>query len=410
MFSIRELIQEKTRLFLTILAIAWGTFTISSMLAVGEGLRVTFQTAVANAGYNLLSVMGEGRSSKNYLGQHANQIINLLERDYNLIKKLPEIAQISPVQSVRNIKFTYRDKTRREPLLAVNSQYAKIHSIDMASGRFISSLDIKNRSAVIVLGTKTYEDFFPDKIDPIGKIIKLNGNAFLIIGLMQEKSQLTGTDQPDFFTNWIPISTYETVANPQSIDSISITYKNSEKLDILKKQIQQIVALNHHVDPNDENIINFSDIAKQQKTITDFFLGLQIFLGIVGALTLLVAGVGIANVMYASVTRSTAEIGIRMAVGAKTYQIFLMYIGQSVAATIIGGILGILLTTIFVAGMKYLPLSGRLIETIGKPLPVLSWTVVFIVIFVLGLIGFLSGLFPAMKAASIDPAEALIYE
>lgn len=405
----KDLFKEKTRIVLTILAIAWGTFAIASMLAIGEGLRLTFASTVTNSGNNLLNVTAD-KTSKTYLGLPSNANINLDKQDVYTITKLPNVLIVDP-QYIFNKKFIYKSKVISKEIMAVTTNYATIHQNSVRpEGRFISLLDIQQKNAVIVLGVKTAEDFFPHGQNPVGKYIIVGNKPFLIIGVMQHKPQIVSHESPDEFSNWIPISTYELYTNPKIIDSIDIVYKESSLLPKLKQQVQETIAANHGADRSDTNIVDFTDYAKQQEQINNFFLGMQIFLGIVGALTLLVAGVGISNVMYASINRATHEIGLRMAIGAKTYQIIFHYISEALIATFFGGIIGLSLTSLLVNGLRSITFKGDLINAIGQPKPILSLLVIGIVVLILGIIGFLAGLFPALKAAKIDPTEALSYE
>ena len=405
--ALHELFRERTRIILTILAIAWGTFTIATMLAIGEGLRVNFASTVANSGDNLLTLTGMS-TSKAYQGTPQNAPISLTSQDFNSIRAIPNIIKASPQYGFQR-QITYKDKNSNVSIYGVNADYNIIHQITTI-GRFISPIDIEQRRAVIVLGTEAKKQLFSNEDNPVGKIVYINHQPFLVIGVMKDKPQMIAEQMPDAYLNWMPFSTYELIVNPSSIDTIVLTYQNPKLLAVTKKQIQKLVALNHHADPNDDNLIDFDDLASRQEKINNFFWGMEIFLGIIGTLTLIIAGVGIANVMLASIHRSIREIGMRMAIGAKTYHIMLHYTLESFNATILGGAIGILFSYATILLIKLIPMKGRLIDVIGKPTPILSLTVLLTVVGILGCIGFLAGFLPALRAAKIDPSEALRYE
>lgn len=407
----KELFAEKTRIILTILAIAWGTFAIASMLAIGEGLRINFAKTMANAGNNLLTITG-GHTTKSYRGMHGDETIKLFKSDLQIISTLPNVVSISPQYNF-STRIHYKDKTIRANIQAVSPEYARIHRINVgAHDKFISTADMKLHNSVIVLGNMTAESLFPNdpNIEAGERTVFIGSWPFKIIGIMQKKSEMVAGASPDASFNWIPSTTFELFANPNTISSIIVEYRDVNLVKQTKKNIQQLIALNHGADPNDESVVNFTDLSENQKDVNNFFVGMQIFLGIIGALTLLIAGVGISNVMFASVKRATHEIGIRLAIGATTRQIIAHYILESMVATAIGGAIGILLSMLLVYGMSLIPMQGKLIDAIGKPKPILSFMVLVVVILILGIVGLLAGLFPALKAANIDPAEALIYE
>jgi len=413
MLTLREIIQElfyeKTRAVLTILAIAWGAFSITIMLAIGEGLRLNFFNVMANAGDKLLSIT-PGMTTKNYRGVHAGEAIRFSKRDALAVSELPNIGAVS-IRYRFTTNLRYRDKEIFSSLQAVTPEYAAIHNMHVGSRqRFISFLDMQNRSSVIVSGEKAASRMFPNE-DPVGNTIYISNHPFLVIGVMQKKPQMSSVDIPDSWSNWIPASTYELLNNPKNIDAIDVVYKDYDKIEQTKNSIQKVIAMIHGADPGDIGVMNFRDIAKEQKEVNNFFIRLQMFFGFVGGLTLFLAGVGIANVMYASVKRQTCQIGVRMALGATTWHIVYRYIIESFVATLIGGAIGMFITLIFVYLVRLIPMESFMLEEyFGKPRPVLSLLVIAIVIGVLGVTGFLAGLFPAIKAAKIDPAEALVYE
>lgn len=408
---IKELFAEKTRIILTILALAWGTASIASILAIGEGLRLGFGKAMAGEGKAILVIRG-GQTTKAYQGQATKQPVNLTEQDLQLIKKaFPEITHISAEYQSQH-KMQYQKKSRSGSVLAVDTDYGYMRNIiPQPNGRFIDAIDAQQATRVIVLGNKVANQLFSVSEHPIGHTILIDNIPFLVIGIMQDKMQMGGYIWPqDNMQSWIPATTYRALTKTNKLNSIVVLPSDPTQMDRLKKHIQKIIAINHQLDPTDEGILQFYDTATSQQKVSSFFTGMELFLGIVGGLTLIIAGVGIANVMFASVKKATREIGIRMAVGAQTHQILLHYIFEALLAAAIGGFIGFIIAWCVVKVIGLIPISSDILIQMGKPKPVLSLTVIIIVMVTLGLVGFLAGFFPARKASLINPAEALRHD
>lgn len=406
----KELFREKVRIILTILAVAWGTFSIALMLSVGEGLRSSFGASVSKAGHNLMNIT-PGLTSMNFKGIRAGENIQIYPQTYEQIKN--NVGNISAISQQYLPHMNLRHSTNKflANIAAISPAFAQIHNIKIkAGGRFINQLDINTNAKVIVLGTQAWQRLFPQGRDPVGKMIQLNNTTMQVVGVMTDKPEMVSQQLSDANYSWIPESTYRLLVNSHTVDSIAISYQQTSELPTMKKQITTLLALANGANPNDSSIVSFDDVAAQQHTTSRFLLALEIFLGIVGGLTLVVAGTGIANVMFASVNQNIREIGLRMAIGAKPRHILIHYVLESLMATGIGGIIGILFTIIVVTATNFIPLHGEVFQVFGKPQPKLSLTVLISVIAILGCVGFAAGFFPARTAAAIEPAEALRHD
>jgi len=414
MISIRHIVKDmlgqRTRIVLTVLAIAWGTASISGMLAVGEGLRVNFGKAMQSTGAGLL-IIHRGFTSRSYHGIGKGTAINLTPRELLRIKHtVPGIkAMVGEYQF--NAALSYQGKHTFASPRAVPPAFGIIRNIPIKpGGRFINPLDMQHQLHVIVLGNKVAAALFKHGINPLGKTVQLGGWTFQVIGVMHKKLQFNFFTAPDALQVWIPSSTYVTLTEARHYKSIIVQATDPHNMTALERHIRTVVANNNGVDPKDKHILRFINTEKTQDKTTNFFFGMQMFLGMIGGITLMVAGIGIANVMVASVTKATRQIGIQMALGAKSYYILCHYICEALLTTLIGGVIGIGFSYGMISLIKKIPLHGQFVNFIGRPEPIFSVTILLVVIAILGVIGFLAGLVPARKAACTDPAQALRYE
>ncbi|WP_064603864.1 ABC transporter permease [Photobacterium sp. J15] len=423
MFLLRQILQEmaaeKLRLSLTILAVVWATVCITVMLSVGEGLRQGLIRS-SESGNGKLIYLNGGYATKDYGRFHQGERLKLKPEDIDVIRALPSVKNAEPSGSW-NAKVTNGDKGLWDSPLAVYPGYRDLMGFKMAPGsRWFNPLDMKEQRKVIVLGQSAAYLLFNDSDEfdwldspkltsnPVGKTVKVGNEDFTLIGLIESSSANVENGVPLDYTVFVPFTTWRRFNPNEAINAINIEpVKSVDRLQ-LAKTAKQVIARKYEASMSDEQLIQSQDLLLRQKTMRRFLVGLQSFLGVIGLVTLGVAGIGIANVMYATVKRATRDIGIRMAIGATPGDIKRHYLLQSLLTMAIGGMLGLALTFSLVELLQSLPFDGNAIyEELGKPKPELSVSIVIIVILALGLVGIAAAWFPANRAAGITPLEAL---
>ena len=278
----------------------------------------------------------------------------------------------------------------------------------MAGGRFFGPEDEINRRRVVFLGNEMAKDIFGDE-PPIGKTLLVNNAPYTVIGVMQKKTQMGMYGGPDSNHAVIPITTWRAQFGRQRLNNLLIQTQRPEEMKSELKKLNEILGAKYGYDATDDRALSTWDMVKSAQVTKNILIGIQIFLGIVGALTLLIGGVGVANIMYAVVKERTREIGVKMALGARRRWIIMPFVLEAVVYTFIGGALGITIANLIVAATTFIPIeNNRVMSFLGRP--TLSPQIGIITSLILGIIGLLAGYFPARRAASVDPAATLRYE
>jgi putative ABC transport system permease protein len=305
--------------------------------------------------------------------------------------------------------LTYGTKTITGRVTGANWEYGEMrHHFAQEGGRFFNINDEREKRRVIFLGDELAKDIFGE-VDPVGKTMFVNRVPYLVIGVLQPKLQMGTYKGPDESGSVIPITTFAAQFGRQRLTNIVFQAKTAEDMPLAREQFNQALAAKYRFDPTDEQVTGLWDTVEGARVMGNIMIGLQIFLGIIGALTLLIGGIGVANIMYAVVKEKTREIGVQMALGARGSWVTGPFVLQGLAYTLLGGALGLVIAMVMILLLGLVPVDGNAaLEFLGKP--TLSWQIALATAAVLGSIGILAGYFPARRAAAVDPAETLRYE
>jgi putative ABC transport system permease protein len=273
--------------------------------------------------------------------------------------------------------------------------------IPEAGGRFLDEIDYDYRKRVIFLGNNIRDDLFGEGTDPVGKYVTLRGAPFLVVGVLKEKDQNSSYRGRDGRKAFIPAGTFKTMWGHNYPENMVYQVANPARSKQVEKEVFRVLGRKYSFDPKDDQALFVWDTNDNLKEWRPFFEGFKIFLGIIGVFTLMVGGIGTANIMYVVVKERTREIGVKMALGATTAHIMSQIIVESLLITAVGGFMGFWIAKIFEKGFPLLKLT----EFVGDP--VISIDTVFVSVSIIGSIGFVAGFFPARRAAKLNPVEAL---
>ncbi|MGC9550687.1 ABC transporter permease [Vibrio metoecus] len=422
MLPIRQIMQEmaaeKLRLSLTILAVAWSTLCIAGLLAVGEGIRSGIVRTIQNGNGNLIHISG-GYATQIHGRFHEGQALSLTEQDSHVLATLPMIKHALPSAEWQEL-IMFADKRSWMMPYAVKSEYQAMNKLRLLpGGRWFNPLDESQQRKVVVLGYQLAVQLFNQQEgdwfrggeleqDPIGQIVKIGAHQFTVIGVLAKNSGNIEQGSPIDYSGFTPFSTWQRFHPNQAISGINLEPTVGSDRQALAATVQQVLKRKYGASLQDEQIITVQDRFLNQKSMQQFLLRLQSFLGIIGFITLAVASLGITNVMFATVKRATRDIGVRMAVGATPNTIRCHYLAQSLITMGMGGIAGLGVTLAMTRLLAAIPLQGNPIyDHLGQPIPELSLSVIAIVIVTLTVMGIVAAWLPANHAAKVTPLQAL---
>ncbi len=397
--AVNALLRNKFRAFLTMLGIIIGVASVIAMLAIGEGSKISIQQQIAGMGLNLVSVV-PGSQQRGGIQFGASTMQSLKETDVNaIISECPAVLAATP--EVRgNGQVVYGSANWPTSVFGENEDYLQIRERSVASGRMFTDRELASAAKVCLLGETVVQNLFSPGNDPVGTIIRFKKVPFQVIGVLAQKGLNTfGQDQDDLVL--APFTTVQKrILAITYVQAIYTSAIDSRSTDLAAKQIEETLRRHHRIKANDQDDFTIRNQAELLSTFSSVSNILTVLLGIIAGISLLVGGIGIMNIMYVSVTERTREIGLRMAVGGKSYDILMQFLTESMLISITGGIIGILVGII----------SSKIIGSIMSwPVAVLPGSEI-LSFAVCTVIGIFFGWYPARKAANLDPIDALRYE
>ena len=398
---------QKTRAFLTMVAISWGVLAVTLLMAFGEGLSFRMREGLLNAGDRIIRVYG-GQTTKKWEGLPVGRKIWLRTEDCEIIRKnISQVAFAVPGLG-RRARLKVGDKISSTYMEGVYPEFEFLRrTYHGAGGRFLNGKDLKERKRVVFLGGEIAKQLF-GRPDPYGETVKIDGIPFTVVGTMPKKLQTSMNNGPDDERALIPFTTFESIYGDPYLDELIVKPTRVEYGMYVEQEVRRVLAKKYNFDPSDERAVPMWNFIENEQQGAKVFKGLNIFLAVIGSMSLIIAGVGVANIMFVVAKERTREIGIKRAVGAKRRYIIFQFIFESLLIAFIGGIFGLFVSVGLIQLVWMLPAEGGAMTFLGRPL--LSGSVLAVSIILLSAIGLIAGLFPARKAASIEPVDALRYE
>jgi len=400
--ALRALTRNKARSFLTMLGVVIGVGAVIALVAAGEGARAQVVSQFESLGSNLLTVSPFTSFSFSRGGLQTSST-ELTMADVEAIEVLAtSVALVAPSYS-SNGTMTYAGETTSASITGVTAEYAAVNNWQLARGRFITAADNDNLAMVVVLGPSMVEDLFgSETVNPVGETVRINRQNYEVVGVLESKGSTGPMNQDN--TVMMPLRTAQIKlggAGTTEVSSISVQVRSADEMDLAQAQLTAILRARHGLETgvqDDFRVQNQEDIVSSVTETSGTFTTL---LASIAAISLVVGGIGIMNIMLVSVTERTREVGLRKAVGAKRGDILLQFLAEAVVLSGIGGLIGVGLG--IVAAQIITPMLG------GTQALVTAQSVLLAVGVSLA-IGVFFGLYPANRAARLNPIDALRYE
>jgi putative ABC transport system permease protein len=409
-FFWNEFRKRRKKAALITFALFWGTLSILLLMAFGQGMSAQFRISFSGLGETLIMITG-GQTSLAHEGLPKGRPIRLAREDIDYLReRIPEILRIVP-ESYISLQVSAEGKEVNRTVHGTTAGFAALRTqVPRLGGRFLDTDDVAQGRKVAFLGWKVATDLFKSE-DPVGKQIVINRIPFTVIGVLNKKLQDSMYNGPDADQIYLPSSSFSMIDSRRNIDRIHIQPRQAEQSKLIEERVRVTLGRKYRFDPADRYALGVWNTIENSKEGMAIFKGIEIFLGLIGGLTLLIGAVGVTNLMYALAKERTKEIGIKMAIGARRRVIVQQFILETMFIFGKGTFWGFITAFNLVHLIRLLPVNYDSFGIEAYLLrPVFSFQIFAAYMVILAVLVFLSGIFPALRASRSNPIESLRYE
>lgn len=398
---LNDLRRQKLRTLMTTFGIFWGTCAIVLLFAFGKGITEAQLKSQKGIGENL-AIYWPGITSKEFRGLPKGRRIRFTEDDVALIKaKAQTVSRISPEYSRGSVTMKRGKNTFKQQMIGIWPEFGQIRNIipDVGS-RFINDLDMAQNRRVIFIGDRLKTDLFGS--DPaVGERILVDGVPFTVIGVMKKKEQDSSYSGRDNRKGFIPSTTFKMMYSSRHLNDFVVQCKPELSMKQTQREISEILGARYKFDPTDKEALSVWDTTEGFAMLKNFFTAFSTFLVGIGIATLITGGIGVTNIMNVVLEERTKEIGIKMALGARKSVILSQFVMETLLITAVGGLSGFLFAYLLVTVVPYAGLG----DFIGTP--TVDVNIGLLAVILVGIVGVVAGIFPARRAANLQPVQAL---